>query len=123
MGEVYDTLQQKFKDFLRIQPQYEDEETVKLLAEGLGFELTDREMKLMQAYEAHIQERFERFTQNFMRQEVQLPGQTERVTVGDIVKSKQIMEDWNKIKVSIESHPSIKKQWNDFVLTLRLGAL
>lgn len=123
MGEVYDILQQKFKDFLRIQPQYEDEETMQLLAEGLDFELTDREMKLMQAYEAHIQERFKRFTQNFLWQEVQLPGQIERVTVEDVIKSKQIMEDWNKIKASIESHPSIKKQWDDFVLTLRLGAL
>ena len=124
MGEVTDLIELQFQEFCRHYPQEyaENEQGIKDIAEAIGFELSDRELKLMWALEEQFQSRLKNFKHSFLNQEIEIYD-SYSLTVEDIVQTKKIKDDWNKIQATIEADPSTKKQWEDFVLLLRLGNL
>ena len=123
--QLYEIIEQKFKEFIRYYPQEQTDEVMRNLAEGLEIEeLTDREIILVRACEEHFQDRIQKFTNTFLGQFVDLsPFRSSPITVKDVVKAKEIQVHWDKLNAAVEADPTTKKQWDNLMLTLKLGQI
>jgi len=124
--KIFDVVEYKFQEFLKCYPQDHTDETMRELSEALELELTDREIKLVRACENQFQERLERFTRNFLYETIDLtPYGTTRsnfqLTVEDVVKAREITDNWDKLNAAIAANPTTKKQWDELMFTLRLS--
>lgn len=122
MGEITELIEQQFQEFCRHYPQTyaKNEQGIKDIADAIGFELSDRELKLMWALEEQFQARLKNFKFHFLHQEIQI-SDTYALTVENVIQTQKVQDDWDKIQAAIEADPATKKQWEGFLLLLRLG--